>query len=596
MYQIITDFTIGDITQGLEGADFSFEARNSSGVSGFDSAGFIANLTMPYGINQTFTWNNIHHLLINRLELNRAGIEVYPYSEGDPTGTPLLELRLIFRSRIQFVLWQSAINDLVPESFFNRAFAPNRWLAAQNAPPELGLTTPYVAGEFVPFVPIRPDGCVRRIITDRTIAEINAFDVGGTDFNLSLKVGTTELSFSRLNFQLSEQPLSSYLIMQEDHLWITPYTNPQSGEQHLAFETFGQDLKLYKSSADAANSFLTNFVDIAFDPARIVQQPNNEFVVTGVQDFCANPDDPANPNNPPADPAPTDPDPTDPDPTDPEENMSALQALQQIWDKTQSFYGVCFVDELSAGEIEDVTDWCQSHYRLPFFVVTDSADAIAATTAINQLNYYTHVTTYHQSHDEVGAIMGMALDQKFDQPNGIKTLKFKTLVGTPPTPIGETLAGQLDAAGVNYYTSYGNPDAPVLMYSQGFAGAGKFADFVMGLHWLRNDAQVEVFNTFRINPKVSQTEGGMSVLKAGVARSCMRGVDNGLIAGGQWNGQPLGTVNTGDFLPTGYYIYADKIRNQTQQVRETRQAQPISVLVKGAGALHGADISFIGEQ
>jgi hypothetical protein len=275
---------------------------------------------------------------------------------------------------------------------------------------------------------------------------------------------------------------------------------------------------------------------------------------------------------------------------------TALGSLEQIWDATQSFYGVCFTDEVASDQMQDVVDWCQSHYRMPFFVMTDSAEAISTVTDINQLGYYTHITTYHDEHDEVGAIMGMALDQKFDQPNGIKTLKFKTLVGTVPTTIGETLAGQLDAAEVNYYSEYGNPDQPIVMYAQGYAGAGKFADFVMGLHWLRNDAQTEVFNTFRINPKVSQTESGMSILKAAVARSCMRGVDNGLIAEGQWNGQPLGAVNTGDWLQTGYYIYAEKIRNQSQQVRETRQAQPISVLVKGAGALHGADIAFIGEQ
>lgn len=277
-------------------------------------------------------------------------------------------------------------------------------------------------------------------------------------------------------------------------------------------------------------------------------------------------------------------------------DMTPLSKIETVWDATQSFYGIAFTEEVPAAQMQAVVDWCQSHYRLPFFVMTASAEAIATVDAINTLGYYTHVTTYYHDHDEVGAIMGMALDQKFDQPNGIKTLKFKTLVGTEPTVIGETLAGQLDAAGVNYYTSYGNPDAPVLMYSQGFAGAGKFADFVMGLHWLRNDAQVEVFNAFRINPKLDQTESGMSILKAAVARSCMRGGDNGLIAEGQWNGQPLGTVNTGDYLPTGYYIYADKIRNQTQQVRETRQAQPISALIKGAGALHGADIAFIGEQ
>jgi hypothetical protein len=276
--------------------------------------------------------------------------------------------------------------------------------------------------------------------------------------------------------------------------------------------------------------------------------------------------------------------------------QTGLQQIESIWDATQSFYGFCFADGVPAAQMQDVVDWAQSHFRLPFFVLTDSAEAISTVNTINGLNYLTHCTTYHNDPLDVGAIMAMALDQKFDQPNGIKTLMFKRLIGVTTTPIGETLAGQLKAAGVNYYTSYGNPDDPVVMFANGHAGGGKFVDFVMGLHWLRNSVQVEVFNLFLINPKVDQTDAGQQLVKAGAARKCSQGADNGLIAAGQWNGPSIGTINTGDWLPNGYYIYADTLRNQSQQDRELRKGQPITIIFKGAGALHGADIMIIGEQ
>lgn len=82
----------------------------------------------------------------------------------------------------------------------------------------------------------------------------------------------------------------------------------------------------------------------------------------------------------------------------------------------------------------------------------------------------------------------------------------------------------------------------------------------------------------------------MSLLKASVVRGLDQGVNNGLLAAGQWNGEALGSVETGDWLENGYYIYSEKIADQEQSERETRQAPPITVLAKGAGALHGTDI------
>lgn len=278
--------------------------------------------------------------------------------------------------------------------------------------------------------------------------------------------------------------------------------------------------------------------------------------------------------------------------------MSALTRIQEVWDNAQAFYGFCFVDEdtITDAEMQEVAEWAQDQHRMYFAVVPTVAAAVTKGSTLLDATGQTHYClTYHPEADTVGAVMGMALDQRFDQKDGIKTLKFKLLQGVTPSTVTETQAANLDGAGVNYFAPYGNLEKPVSFFAQGYAGGGAFYDFVVGLDWLRNRIEVNVVNLFLQTRKVPQTETGMALLKGAVARGCEAGVTNGLIAPGQWNQPGIGAIEQGDYLDTGYYLWADRIKNQPQEVRETREAPPITVLVKGAGALHGADITIVPE-
>lgn len=271
--------------------------------------------------------------------------------------------------------------------------------------------------------------------------------------------------------------------------------------------------------------------------------------------------------------------------------MTPLQAIQSVFDQTQSFYGVYFAVPLTDAQIQEVSEWAQDNYRMFFATKTDSAEAIALGNTLKVLDQQHYCLSYHADIHTSAAMMGMSLSiQNFNIKNGIKTIKFKKLTSVTPSDIGQTLSADLDTAGVNYYSAYGNEDNPIIYVSQGYAGGKRFFDWVVGLDWLRDAIETNAMNTFLTVGKVPQTEDGMSMLKASTARALDQGVNNGLIAEGRWNGEALGAVETGDWLDTGYYIYAEKIANQEQAERDTRQAQPIAVLAKGAGALHGADI------
>jgi hypothetical protein len=149
---------------------------------------------------------------------------------------------------------------------------------------------------------------------------------------------------------------------------------------------------------------------------------------------------------------------------------------------------------------------------------------------------------------------------------------------------------------VNYYAAYGNPESPLGCYSSGYAGGKMYFDFVMGMDWLRDAIETNVFNGIRLRRTTAQNEDGMSLIDADIVRALERAVATKLVGPGQWNGAPVGEIGTGDWMQNGYYIYHDLVRDQSQQDRSDRIAPPITVLAKGAGSFHGIDILIVPEQ
>ena len=90
--------------------------------------------------------------------------------------------------------------------------------------------------------------------------------------------------------------------------------------------------------------------------------------------------------------------------------------------------------------------------------------------------------------------------------------------------------------------------------------------------------------------KVPQTDKGQVRLTAAVKQVCEQFVKNGFIASGQWRGDPVGTLESGDYLDLGYYVYSPSYDEQLQADREARKSVPISVAIKLAGAIHSVDI------
>lgn len=272
-----------------------------------------------------------------------------------------------------------------------------------------------------------------------------------------------------------------------------------------------------------------------------------------------------------------------------------LAAITEVATKTLGFYAFCFTTKPLAANIQAIAEWAQSNNRMFMTVMTTSTEAVTTGNALKDLGQYHYCITYHEAYETVGAVAGMALDQRYDKTDGVKTLHLKSLTSVVSTDITQTQAADLKAANVNYYSDYGNPDNSLPIFANGHAGGGKYFDFVMGMDWLRNVIETNVFNGQRLRRLTPQTDRGMMMIKADIVNGLEEAVKAGLVAAGRWNGAALGEIETYDYLATGYYVYNESIREQPQVIREQRIAPPFTILVKGAGAIHDTDITLIPE-
>lgn len=273
-----------------------------------------------------------------------------------------------------------------------------------------------------------------------------------------------------------------------------------------------------------------------------------------------------------------------------------LDAMQQ---KNPSWYGFTFTKELTEQNIKDAAAWAETQVKIFGFTTSASNVLDAGVTAdiasFMKSNLYDRTFCIWDNDDpyQIVSAFARAFTVNFNEQNSTITLKFKLLPGTTPVQLTETQRQALVAKKCNYYTYFGDS----AMMAEGVMASGKFFDERHGLDWLQNAIETNVFGyLYTRTTKVPQTDKGVAALVQQVEKACREGVNNGLLAPGVWNGMDLGEVKSGDFLPKGFYVYAQPVAEQNQSDREARKAPPIQVIAKGAGAIHFVDITVTFER
>jgi hypothetical protein len=218
-------------------------------------------------------------------------------------------------------------------------------------------------------------------------------------------------------------------------------------------------------------------------------------------------------------------------------------------------------------------------------VVTNATDDIGSVlkgeSYSRTIGQYTNVSTGDEN--AIAAIMGYAMGQNSGLANSAFTLKFKREVGILVEALSSTQISYAEGKNINLYLSYGNY---YTILEQGVMANGQFFDEIIGLDMLKNQIQLNVMDLLYGNPKVPQTEDGVTQVMHAIAQACEQALTVGFLGPGTWTGDNILNLSTGDTLPKGYLVQAAKLSEQSDADRQARKSPSIYVAIKEAGAIH----------
>lgn len=195
---------------------------------------------------------------------------------------------------------------------------------------------------------------------------------------------------------------------------------------------------------------------------------------------------------------------------------------------------------------------------------------------------------YSQNAYAIASFFGRAFSVNFNANRSTITLMFKQEPGVTGEDLTENQALVLKTKRCNVFVDYVN-DTVIIQH--GVMSGPVYFDEIHGLDWLQNAIQTGCFNVLYTSAtKIPQTDAGVNQLVNAINGVCDQAVANGLVAPGIWNADGFGNLASGQYLKTGYYVYAQPIALQSQSDRETRAAPPIQVAVKLAGAIQSLDV------
>jgi hypothetical protein len=276
-----------------------------------------------------------------------------------------------------------------------------------------------------------------------------------------------------------------------------------------------------------------------------------------------------------------------------------LAAAQAAADRSGDWYGISFVTSVQPtdNQLVDVSAYIEGASRARMHAVTTQNTQVLDPLIANDIASRLKALRYKRSTAQycsgnpyaVVSMLARAYTVNFEATDTTITLKFKQEPGVAAEDLTETQALTLRAKNCNVFVNYDNDTA---ILQEGVMSNGYFFDEVHGLDWQANAVQTEVWNLLYQTPtKIPQTNSGIAQICAVVENALTRGVNNGLIAGGQWNGPNMGgLLRTGQALNKGFLVFAGLVEKQPQADRERRKAPPIQAAIKLAGAVHSADV------
>ena len=195
---------------------------------------------------------------------------------------------------------------------------------------------------------------------------------------------------------------------------------------------------------------------------------------------------------------------------------------------------------------------------------------------------------YSQNPYAIASFFGRAFSVQFLANNSTITLMFKQEPGVTGENLVDNQADVLQSKNCNVFVDYVNS---TMIIQYGVMSSGLFFDEIHGVDWFQDAVQTACYNVlYQSTTKIPQTDAGVNQLTNAIAGVCEEAVNNGFVAPGVWNAGGFGQLVPGQYLKTGYYIYAQSVNLQAQSDRAAGKAPPIQVAIKLADAIQSVDV------
>jgi hypothetical protein len=282
-----------------------------------------------------------------------------------------------------------------------------------------------------------------------------------------------------------------------------------------------------------------------------------------------------------------------------ESALSAVTLFDQNYG--QQWYAVTVPSAIDADHLL-IAPYIEATTTKHFYGVSTQEAAVLVASDTTNIAYqlklagYKKTAVQYSSSNAYAAVSLLAriLTTDYTGNNTVITLKFKQEPGIVAENINTTQANALEAFNCNVFVAYDNNTAII---EQGVCCSGDFIDSVMGADNLAIDIQNAVFNLlYTSTTKIPQTDAGNHLILTTMEQVCAQYVTNGFLAPGTWNSSGFGTLNEGDYMPKGFYVFAPPIATQNQANRAARKSVAFQIAAKEAGAIHSANIAITVNQ
>jgi len=261
----------------------------------------------------------------------------------------------------------------------------------------------------------------------------------------------------------------------------------------------------------------------------------------------------------------------------------------------QQWYGLVVPEAVDADHLA-LAAFCEATTNKHFYgVTTQEAGVLNSVTTtdiaseLQALGYNKTCTQYSSnSAYAVSSLLGRQLTVDYTGNNTVITLMYKQEQGVAAETLNATQMNALDGKNCNVFVAYNNGTTII---EPAKVASGEYIDTIVGMDAFCIDVQTALFNAlYTSTTKIPQTDAGMHILATVIEGVCQQYVNNGLFAPGTWTVGGFGTLNEGDYLAKGYYVYQPPVASQSQADRAARKSVPFQIAVKLAGAVH--DVNF----